>query len=152
MDGKSAPGRSRSTSTSEPFARSPTWVGSVIRAGEVVAGAPDVEHQCGERCRPGGIDDPEPAPDDILGRERRPVREGQARAKVEDDAGPVLRDVPRGGEGGLEGEAAIECREALVELGGHRGRADVAGGGRVERGRSSREDVDVVRAAPAAGA
>ena len=154
MAGKSAPGRSSSTSTSLPFARSPTLAGSVSRRREVVARALDVDDQGGQRRRRVRVDDPEPAAHDVVRGQRRPVGERQVRAKVEDDAPAIGRDVPARGERRLEDPRRVVDRERLVQLGGDGSGAHVARGSRVERlgGRGEDPDLAVVERVDAARA
>ena len=92
----------------------------------------------------GRVDDPEPAPDDVLRRQGRAVRERQVRAQVEHDPAAAVEQVPRSGERRPDLELRVERGEALEQLGRDRGAADVALGGRIEAVGGTDQDPDGV--------
>ena len=107
--------------------------GRVARlAGDVFERAVHAEHQARERRRGLGIDDAQPAANDVGRSERRPVGELEAGPQVEDDPLAAILDPPRLGEGGPDLAVGIERRERLEELGGDLRAAGIALGGRVE--------------------
>ena len=86
------------------------------------------------------VDHPEPAPDDVRGGERRPVGEGKAGPQMEDDAATTVADIPRRSQRRPQHEFRVEGGDAFVDLGCHRGRSNVALGGRIQGGRGAADD------------
>ena len=87
-----------------------------------------------------GVDDPEPAANDVTGTQRGAVAEPQIGAEVEHDPQATLLDTPRLGERRSELERLVDSREGLEELGDHSRALRVTAGGRIEHGRRADGD------------
>ncbi len=83
-----------------------------------------------------------PAVDDVGGRERRPVAEREPVAQGEHDAGAVVLDRPRLGEGRPDRQRGIDGGQRLVQLADVGGAAQVAVMGGIDRRRGAGEDGD----------
>jgi hypothetical protein len=79
-----------------------------------------------------GVDDPEPAADDVLASQARAVGERQALPEVEDHAPAAVLDVPRRRQRRADRQAGIQRRERFEELGADRGGPHVSLRGRVD--------------------
>jgi hypothetical protein len=118
--------------------------GVCVLAAGVGEGALDVADQRDQRRRLLRVENPQPAADDVVTGDGRAVGERQVGAEVEDDPPAAIEDVPRFSERGPDVELGIERGEALEQLRGDRGAADVALEGGVERRGRPDEDLDRV--------
>ena len=75
----------------------------------------------------------QPAPDDVVGRERRAVAECQAGAEVEDDLAPPSRNSHDAARAGRVWRLRVDRGQALEQLGRDGRAVDVALAGRIER-------------------
>ncbi len=106
--------------------------------------AVDVADEADQRRRIGRIDDPEPAPDHVAGGDRRAIAERDAGTEMEDDRRATVAEVPARRERGPGLELGVDRGQALEQLGGDRGTADVALRRRVEVAGRPDQDPDGV--------
>ena len=109
-------------------------------SGGVRARTDHVVQERRERRRSGRVQDAEPAPHDVLGADRRPIREREPIAEREIDGPVAVLEGPARGERRARREAAVDRREPLEELGNHRRAPCIAGRGGIDGGRRRHGD------------